>query len=90
MQINPNSGPTGVTGVSKPATTKKARLGEDKVAMTGTDKLDAALQATPAVRTDKLDQAKNQVADASYPPEEVIKGISVLLTSKLSGPDSPQ
>lgn len=45
--------------------------------------LDAALQATPAVRPEAVTRAKELVSNVKYPPADTINGIATLLALKL-------
>lgn len=45
--------------------------------------LKRTLQATPLVRPEVVERARQFIGDAQYPPEEVMQGIAVLLATKL-------
>ena len=59
------------------------RLGQDKMAFTTTESLNRSLEQTPAVRADKVAEAKALILDVSYPPAVIIRQISALLATKL-------
>ena len=65
------------------STAPEARLGQDKLALAGTDALNQALSQTPVMRDDKVAQAKSLISDPSYPPPVLIRKISALLAIHL-------
>lgn len=85
MRVNPNSGPTSVTQASPRPTGQPPSLGQDKLALNAANALNNALDQTPAVRPDKVAQAQSLISDKTYPPDEVIDGISKLLGAKIAG-----
>lgn len=87
MRVNPNNEATGVTGIPGRTAAQKPRLGQDKVALDNADHLNQALEQTPVVRTDKVEQAKGLVQNVAYPPDVVIHRIAVLLAMHLDNQD---
>lgn len=87
MRIQPNSELAGVTGKPIRSAPPEPRLGSDQLALSETTALQAALAQTPAVRPQKVAEAKGKLADPSYPPEVLIQKIASLLAIHL---DSPQ
>jgi hypothetical protein len=81
MRVNPNSETSGVVGVPSRTTARTPRLGQDNLALTSTDRIEASLAQTPAVRAERVAEAKKLVLDSSYPPEELINKLSALLAS---------
>ena len=84
MRVNPNSGPSELTGTASRATAQSPSLGQDQLALSGADALNSALDQTPAVRQDKVAQAKELLGDTTYPPDEVINGLERLLGLKIN------
>ena len=84
MRVNPNSEPSGVTGIPGRTAARNQRLGQDKLSVTTAEKLNNALELTPAVRTDKVNEAKSLVQDVSYPPPELIRKISALFVGQIN------
>ena len=56
---------------------------KDTAAFERTEALKQTVEATPAVRPDVVERARNYIGDVKYPPDEVIHSISVLLAMKL-------
>lgn len=86
MEINPNRGtnpvnPVGPTGKSKAAATAGPVDGETSFEQSS--HLSSALAATPATRLDVIARAEELVAQATYPPREVINRIANLLAANL-------
>ncbi len=73
-----------MVGVPSRTTARAPLLGQDNLALTSTDSLDTALAQTPAVRAEKVAEAKKLVLDTSYPPEELINKLSALLASQIN------
>jgi hypothetical protein len=88
MRVNLNSEAPVVRAATKPVETAKARLGQDQVALTTTDSLNRSLEQTPAVRVDKVAEAKALVLDTSYPPAVMIRKISALLAIGIQAQDN--
>ena len=90
MRVNPNSDTTAVTRIPSRASARTPRLGQDETSLAAADQLDKALAATPAVRDEKVAEAQRLVRDVSYPPEELVEKLSVLLASHLSKTDKSE
>lgn len=84
MRVNSNSEASAVSATPGRTTAPEPRLGQDKLAFTTTESLNRSLEQTPAVRADKVAEAKALIQDVSYPPEVIIRQISTLLATKLS------
>jgi hypothetical protein len=69
--------------MQQPAAPQKPRLGQDKVVLSGTAALRRSWAQTPAVRADKVAQAKALVADSSYPPPSVTDQVAGLLAQHI-------
>jgi len=90
MRVNPNSELVSVTRTSSQTEGRDPRLGADQLSFTASETLNRAWEQTPATRTEKVAQAKGLVDDSTYPPPELIRRLSVLLSLNLDagkGPD---
>lgn len=83
MRITPNNGAPELSGVASSTARRPVRLEQDNLTLTAADTLSQALEATPAVRAEKVEQAKKLVLDASYPPDVLINKISALFAGHL-------
>lgn len=84
MEIKPNSNVDAVARAPvSPAKPRTAPAGADTAAFAGVEALEQALRATPDVRPEKVDQARQFIGDVNYPPTETIKRISALLALNL-------
>ncbi len=63
---------------AKPAE-KASKTVEQKVSFNDAEALEKALQETPEVRTDVVDNAKRLIGDPTYPPRETLQKIAHLL-----------
>ncbi len=79
MRVNPNSEPTGITGILSRAAARAPRLGQDETTLASAERLDWGLAETRAVRGEKVAEAQKLVRDVSYPPDELINKLSALL-----------
>lgn len=79
MRVNPNSEPLDITRAPGPVEARNPRLEADQQSFASAESLSRALEQTPAVRSDKVAQARLQIADPTYPPLELIKRISNLI-----------
>ena len=79
MRVNPNSELGPVTRTASPTGTGDPRLGADRLSLTTAAGLNRALEQTPAVRAEKVAQARSLIEDAPYPPPELIRKIAALL-----------
>lgn len=87
MEINPNrfvEAAFPILGTSKSKGTGPAG---PAASFDGADELNASLAAVPDVRAEAITRAQNLVAQASYPPPEVIKRIANLLAANLASGD---
>ena len=84
MRVNPNSETPEVSGAATQPTRRPARLEQDQLTVTSSEKLSQALEATPAVRAEAVAQARALVRDTSYPPQELINKLAALLAVHLS------
>ena len=86
MDIKPSHNLGAVTrlasGLARPPETKAAG---DTMAFNSAEALNKALNATHDVRPDVVARAREVVAGNSYPPQETIQRIAVLLASHLDG-----
>lgn len=88
MQTNPANGPTPVfRPVSPPPITQAAKDEKDEAQIGQAVALKQALDETPIVRVSKVEEARNLVEDAKYPPREIIEHISHLLA--INWPPTP-
>jgi hypothetical protein len=83
MRVNLNTEASAVSATPGRTTAPEPRLGQDKLAFTTTESLNRSLEQTPAVRADKVAEAKVLIQDASYPPAVILRKISALLAIKL-------
>ncbi len=89
MRVNPNSEAPEVSGLKcRKAVKETAELGEDETSFSTISSLSAALEGTPAVRLEKVMQAKRLLEDPNYPPQVVIHKLSTLLAMNLQAVDS--
>ncbi len=80
MQTNPANGPVPVfRPTSPPPVTQAAKDERDEVQIGEAIALKKALDETPAIRVSKLEETRNLVEDAKYPPREIVEHISRLL-----------
>jgi len=78
-----------VTGVPGRTAPKGPTLGQDEVALSGAEKLNQSLAATPDVRSDKVDYAQRLVADPSYPSSDVVRSVAGVIAQNIGGPAPP-
>jgi hypothetical protein len=90
MRVNSNTETWGVTGVPSRTPAREPRLEQDKVSLTSTEALNTALDNTPPVRGEKVEQARKLVQDTSYPPQVLIRKLSALFADKIKQPDAPE
>ena len=91
MEVNLNSTQSSTPDYSQSVSRQAAAPATDNSANTGntmsferTKALEQSLRDTPAVRTDKVAQAKSLVADPSYPSDQALSRMSDLLAKHLS------
>jgi hypothetical protein len=89
MRVNPNSEPLspeplGTARTPSQLGTRETGIGTDQLSFTTAEVLNRALEQTPATRDEKVMQARNLVADATYPPPELIRKISALIAPRIS------
>ena len=89
MRVNPNSEPLGVTRVPSPVVARDTRLEADQQSFANAETLSRALDATPPVRTEKVAQALELIKKETYPPLELIRRISALISPNIKAPDQP-
>ena len=87
MRVNTNSEASAVLASPGRTTAPEPRLGQDKQAFTTTESLNRSLEQTPAVRADKVAEAKALIEHGSYPPAVIIRKISALLAIKIDPQD---
>ena len=84
MEINSN---INMAGVGRTYTTKHPnsaqKAGEDAAAFSSSHALEQALTATPEVRSEAVERARNLIADVKYPPKETLNKIAHLLAMNL-------
>ena len=83
MRVNPNSEASAASATPGRTTAPAPRLGQDKLALTATESLNRSLEQAPAVRADKVAEARALIQDGSYPPAVIIRKISALLAIKI-------
>jgi anti-sigma28 factor (negative regulator of flagellin synthesis) len=83
MRVNTNSEASAVSATPARTAVPEPRLGQDKLALTTTESLNRSVEQTPAVRADKVAEAKALIEDGSYPPGVIIRKISALLAIKI-------
>lgn len=84
MEINLNPGLSEVPSTPPPRrATESVSLGRDASEFAQAATLEKALAATPDVRADVVDQAKQLVAQSAYPPPETIQRIASLLAANV-------
>jgi hypothetical protein len=89
MRVNPNSELLSATDMPARSQAPAPGLGRDQLTLGPTDDLNGALQGTPLARPGEVARAMGLVQDDSYPPEEVIRGISGLLARHIKTPNQP-
>ncbi len=87
MRVNPNSEPSGVTGIPNRPVARQPDLGQDETTIIAADKVDRAFAQTSEVRAEKVAEAQRLVRDVSYPPQVLINKISALLATHLDSTD---
>jgi hypothetical protein len=90
MRVDPSNDIVNTTGIPGPAAGTALGFGQDRMALNRADALNRALEQTPAVRADKVAQAKDLMQDGTYPPLELIRRISALLAIHIQSPPSPE
>jgi hypothetical protein len=87
MYVNPEREATRIAGVPPKARTAAAapapQLQPDTVSLAGTEGLDRAWQQTPAVRPEKVAQAKALLTEEAYPSEAVLDKVAALIAEHL-------
>ena len=84
MEINSNINMAGVGRSFSPRHTNSAqKAGEDAAAFSSSYALEQALTATPEVRSEAVERARNLIADVKYPPKETLNKIANLLAMNL-------
>jgi hypothetical protein len=58
-------------------------LGQDRIALEGSSRLDQAFAQTPEVRQEAVTRAQALIQDESYPPDAIIRKISALLAIEM-------
>ena len=88
MRITPNNEQGGAAPIASQAEPQvqvsKPQLGKDEATMTDSQALDRAWERTPAVRPEKVAQAKALIKDASFPSDSQIGQLADLLAKHLS------
>jgi hypothetical protein len=84
MQINANNrmGPVGPIAGQRPVTAQKPVSEASQVELRQSEAVNQALQATPDVRQDKVERARELIVNRDYPPETILRGIANLLAVK--------
>lgn len=78
IKLDLNAGRLPAVGASKPAARATEAPGE-KTDFRETAALQRALERTPDVRSDVVDQARRVVGEPDYPPRETLQKIATLL-----------
>lgn len=78
VRLDINGVRTPAPPVAKPAG-KASKTVEEKISFNDAATLEKALQETPEVRTDVVDNAKRLIGDPTYPPRETLQKIANLL-----------
>jgi hypothetical protein len=89
MRVNPNSEPTGITGISGRTGVRETRLGQDQINLDSTDQLNQALAQIPDARPEKVKEAQGLIQDSSYPPEVLVRKLSALLAIHIDPEQNP-
>ncbi|MDW8380865.1 MAG: hypothetical protein RMN51_01970 [Verrucomicrobiota bacterium] len=86
MEIEFNPGRYSEPGVSQSVTRRPPpTAASDALSIERAQSVRRALAEAPAVRPEKVEQARAYAADVKYPPEEVLERLSHLLALKLKG-----
>ncbi len=89
MRVNQNNEPAAITRTPSPIVAQSPRLEADQQSFTAAMTLSRALEATPPVRTEKVAQALELIKKETYPPLELIRRISALISPNITGQDQP-
>ena len=84
MQINANNrtGSLGPVVGQRPVAAQKPASEASQVELRQSEAVNNALQATPDVRHDKVERARELIVNQEYPPEMILRGIANLLAVK--------
>ena len=85
MRVNQHSELQGMPSVSGQPRTAETRLGHDRLALSGAEALNRALQQTPDLRADEVARAKELVKKSDYPSAVVTAQVAALLAQFLGG-----
>lgn len=81
VEFNPSRVPT--TGPSQPTARQDAAAAGDAASFDVTAALQDKLKNMQALRSEKIDLAKSLISDPTYPPDDVLDRIAVLLATRL-------
>ena len=79
MEINSNLKAEPLGGRMPPVRSSAAVSQANNALFDGAAKLEMGLKETPAVRPDVVARARELISDPSYPPQEMVRKISLLL-----------
>ena len=82
IKLDLNAGKVAPVPAAKPAT-QAAKAAEDSTEFRAAAALEQALEKTPEVRSDVVDNAKRLVGDPNYPPRETLQKIATLLALQM-------
>jgi hypothetical protein len=80
MEIQPNLNAAKVSPLpADRPTIRRSEPAADQVVFSDTAALEAAVQALPELRVEKLQEAMKAIGDPAYPPEETMRRMAHLL-----------
>ena len=83
MEIDFNTNRVSKAEPSQPVARQEATTQADGASFPGSSSLENALKNLPAVRPEKVAQARALISDSQYPPDDVLDRIAVLLATKV-------
>jgi hypothetical protein len=84
MEIEFNPSRVGNPPAAQPANINRApATGGDSASLDKTSALKTAINGIPLVRPEKVAAARALVADAKFPPDEVLKAVASLIAEKM-------
>ena len=83
MRIDANSELSRAARIQAPTPPRKVPSEPNKLDLTKTDSLDAALKAAPDVRAEQVARAKALIQDPGYPSTKVVSQVAGVLARRI-------
>lgn len=83
MEVDFNPARVPAAGSSQPPARQDAAAATDAASFDVTAALQDKLKNLQAIRPEKIDLAKSLISDPTYPPDDVLDRIAVLLATRL-------